>query len=128
MGDGTWQEIDRNCASGCATTLNKVTNQTTDFLEQQEDLVLKQPAGLIPSTTLVNVYPNPTPNKIFVQQSKNQTLQLTLLDLSGRLIQQKTMTNSTGIIDVANKAAGIYLLEILDVANGVTLMEKVVKQ
>ena len=66
------------------------------------------------------VYPNPTKSQSSLNVIFNtdfaQQVNITMIDLSGHLIKQKTLTANTGtnhaILDLQNTAAGLYILKI----------------
>lgn len=67
----------------------------------------------------INIYPNPTNgiSNIIFNISKNENILITLLDISGRLIEtidlgQKTMGSYTYQIDLSRYQSGIYFLRL----------------
>ncbi len=113
LGNGIWQEIDRNCVSGCAMSLNKVAE------ESAETIVLTQP--IIPSSkskTTVKIYPNPTKYGIHIALGQivgNETYRLQLMDSNGRTLFIKALDGSTNWIDFTalNLVAGRYQVQVL---------------
>ena len=113
LGDGSWQEVDRNCASGCISTVQPFT-----AVESGEDLIITQPAELGNADKLVNVYPNPTKYGIhiaFNEWEQNKKYQVQLVDGNGRIILKKGLNNSTNWIDFKelNLVGGRYQVHIL---------------
>lgn len=113
LGNGVWQEIDRNCVSGCAVPLNKVAEET------KESIVLTQPVNLTLATeTTVKIYPNPTKYGIHValgQIIENETYRLQLMDSSGRTLFITSLDSYTNWIDFTalNLVAGRYQVQVL---------------
>ncbi len=114
LGDGVWQEIDRNCASGCAPAPFKETSETS-----KETIILTQPVNLATTPkTAVKIYPNPTKYGIHVALSEidqNKTYRVQLMDSSGRTLFIKALDTSTNWIDFTalNLAAGRYQVQVL---------------
>ena len=86
-------------------------------------------------TTTMNVYPNPTTDKINIQLSRNNeqmgTAEIQVFDVYGKLLEtvETVIANSlqTVQIDLSRYASGVYLIKA--VANGnVLAVRKVVKQ
>ena len=108
LGDGTWQEIDRNCSTpgGCAPALPPA---------QQAALVLTQPD--LPNTSTIKIYPNPTKYGIhiaFTEWEYGENYQLHLLDASGRILLKKDLSNSVNWLDFQqlNLVSGRYQVHI----------------
>jgi hypothetical protein len=59
----------------------------------------------------LHVYPNPARSQVNILSESNEPLHISIIDLSGRLIQQNRMANS---LDVSSLVPGIYLLQITD--------------
>ena len=58
-----------------------------------------------------NLYPNPAHNEITMQNSDNKSLgDLSIYDVSGKLIYHKFIGNSQATIDVKNFPAGFYFI------------------
>jgi len=107
LGNGTWQELDRNCASGCATALKKV---------KEETIVLTQPEQLNYST-IVKVYPNPTKYGIHIAFSEweyGENYQVHLLDATGLILLKKGLDSSASWLDFQqlNLVTGRYQVHI----------------
>ena len=65
-----------------------------------------------------NIYPNPVQNKLFIEIAELSVIEMTILDLSGKVI--KTITNNNAqSIDVSNLNQGVYILKI-HTENGVS--------
>jgi len=62
---------------------------------------------------IIYCFPNPTTNHLnIVLQSQNKTItQLQIIDLQGKLIQQKTINSAQAQLNVSKLAKGIYIIE-----------------
>ncbi len=106
---------------GSAPKFTKVDTTTRDFLYS---LVCSQATSVanITSDANVSVYPNPATDQInvFFSQSGVYT-QVQLLDETGRLVEEKSITASTITFNRNNLSSGLYLVRILKAdASGVT--------
>ena len=71
----------------------------------------------------VSIFPNPTSNQITIEASDNiQTLQL--MDVTGRVLIDKTVGSSRVVLSVSNLAKGVYMLSVM--SNGNNVVRKVV--
>ncbi|MFK7978364.1 MAG: glycosyl hydrolase family 28-related protein [Saprospiraceae bacterium] len=114
LGDGTWQELDRNCVNGCITVAPKLQKETETPL--QETIVLTQPEQ-VNSSTLVNIYPNPSKYGIHIAFSEweyDENYQVHLLDASGRILLKKGLNNAANWLDFQelNLVTGRYQVHI----------------
>jgi len=107
LGDGTWQELDRNCSSaGCVPSMQQA---------KQVPLVLTQPDNL--NNTTVKIYPNPSKYGIHIAFSDweyGKNYQLQLLDASGRILLKTGLANSANWLDFQelNLVTGRYQIHI----------------
>lgn len=112
LGDGTWQEIDRNCLNGCTTSFSESAKVSID------NLTLRQPpTSETKDKTAVKVYPNPTQYGIHValeQPNPHQIYRLQLMDNNGRTLFVQGLDRSTNWIDFTaiNLAAGKYQIQV----------------
>ena len=67
----------------------------------------------------VNVFPNPTKNKVTILYDVNRPVSLIVYDINGKFILNRTFTKSIDI-DTANLAKGTYLVKIIDKDKSVT--------
>ena len=58
------------------------------------------------------IYPNPATNRIIIAGNYNYPADMKLLDVSGKIIFQKNITNSPATIDLPYLPGGIYMLRI----------------
>lgn len=72
------------------------------------------------------IYPNPTADYVNFKSSENME-QIIIMDLSGKIVMNKTSLESKSVsIDISNLASGIYLASI--VTNGQTITKKIIKE
>ena len=78
---------------------------------------------IIVSNELI-VYPNPTNNFVNIKLEGNQSADVMILDLNGKVLESLLFTNSPiQVVDVSNYAKGIYI-----VTNGKGLSKKLIVQ
>ncbi len=114
LGDGTWQELDRNCANGCLPAAQQAQQSADAALE--EALVLTQPDQPYQST-IVKVYPNPTKYGIhiaFNEWEYGENYQVHLLDATGRIILKQGLESAASWLDFQqlNLVTGRYQVHI----------------
>jgi hypothetical protein len=84
--------------------------------------------------TVTKVYPNPSTSSIYINAAcpAATTLQLSIVDMSGRVVGRKqvnAMTGNNGFdMPVTQLAPGTYLLQVLNADNKVVTTEKFIKQ
>jgi len=61
---------------------------------------------------IANVYPNPTDGLFSLEFETEGVYNLTLTDMSGKILFHETVTGQSVQIDISNYAAGVYLLII----------------
>jgi hypothetical protein len=66
------------------------------------------------SISLVQAYPNPTQNNLTLNVGNNEISNLTfqLIDVNGRLIENKKISNSIEVIDMEKLQAAVYFLKV----------------
>jgi hypothetical protein len=84
------------------------------------DIVLSVDESEIPQ---FSIYPNPTKNELTVDIKSNETVEVQIIDLTGKVHTQTTISGSTRL-DVSSLPAGVYLVKVS--ASAATL--KFVKQ
>lgn len=60
----------------------------------------------------LKMYPNPATTTLYVDCATNNTQQITISDLSGKIVNSFTTTDSHIAIDIANLATGMYVLQM----------------
>ncbi len=84
--------------------------------------------------TVTKVYPNPSTSSIYINAAcpAATTLQLSIVDMNGRVVGRKqvnAMTGNNGFdMAVTQLAPGTYLLQVLNADNKVVTTEKFIKQ
>lgn len=74
-----------------------------------------------PAASAMNIYPNPASSVLYLERLPASAQQVTLEDLSGRIVQSVTVSSNDQLISFELKLSkGIYLVRCLDV-NGKTL-------
>ena len=84
--------------------------------------------GLVETTdfnTLFSIYPNPSNTQMTIHNNTEKIYNLTLFDISGKLILQSSLTNSK-VINVAKYESGTYFLKISNENN--SFVKKIVFQ
>jgi serine protease AprX len=72
-------------------------------------------------------YPNPVGAQLFLQlPSSSESSQATIFDITGKLILQKTLTNSFVILDMSALASGLYILNLQ--TEGAAITYKLIKK
>ncbi|HET6990213.1 MAG TPA: T9SS type A sorting domain-containing protein [Bacteroidia bacterium] len=78
--------------------------------------------------TGLKLFPNPTSSFINIQLSKNAILNVTLYDVTGKIIFAEIVTSSADVpkaIDISGQCSGVYYLKVE--MNGKQQMQKIVK-
>lgn len=82
----------------------------TQFLVGNQELVLGE------ENQMVNLFPNPVRNQLFVQFKSDQLsgrLQMKILDISGKVIYTKEIASAREFsIDLSNLVSGVYLFQL----------------
>jgi len=73
------------------------------------------------------IYPNPSSNGKFTLENKETIKQLTITDISGKIILQHVTSQKKTEIDLSSYANGLYYLKLVDENNNITT-KKIVKQ
>ncbi len=89
------------------------------------DIILTSVYDAVLESTLV--YPNPTHDKLTVENTSYSIVSAQIIDLNGRVLLNNTFQFSTSIdIDISNLEVGMYHL-ILNAENGDSVIKKVLK-
>ena len=75
------------------------------------------------ANTIINIYPNPAADNIYIDVQGDLKFRANLFDLNGKLI--KTISNYN-LLTVDSIPSGSYLLEIIDLETGQKIIERVV--
>lgn len=79
---------------------------------------------------IVNIYPNPTVEKLFIETDlslSKQATKVALLDIMGRIVLQKPLDAALLELDVSNLAPGIYFVQIRSKEGRVGVSKKIIK-
>ena len=60
----------------------------------------------------MQVYPNPATNQVKINLAVEGTANLSITDLSGRVLMQTTIAEPTNILDISGYQTGLYLINI----------------
>jgi len=66
----------------------------------------------IPQKEKVNIYPNPSSDKITISCERSDNYKVLLRDMTGRILGQYTINNGFGDISVSNLNNGLIICEI----------------
>lgn len=137
----TWQQIDdlpgpvRQTA--VAFTINNKGYITMGYYEDMYDIVaLKDLWEYVPSTSSIetsfvnselHIYPCPTIGEIEIMSRKGKITEISVFNLSGKIVMNKNNLSSENIsIDLSKEPKGIYLIEV--VGKGFLNLEKIIKR
>jgi len=82
--------------------------------------------GLEPNQQAIPlVYPNPSASQIYFANSENTLYDVSIIDLNGRVLFKKAMTNQ---LDLENFSDGVYLLRITDINTGIETVQRLMIQ
>jgi hypothetical protein len=96
----------------------------TFILNDNPNLSMEEKSG---SFADVKVYPNPVTNEFTVEIDAKQSssVQLVLMDISGRVMQQLTTTTNKTVLNLQELPQGVYFLEVL--SNTQKVIKKIIK-
>ncbi len=96
----------------------------TFILNDNPNLSVEEKSG---SFADVQVYPNPTIGEFTVEIDAKQSssVQLVLMDISGRVMQQLTTTTNKTVLNLQELPQGVYFLEVL--SNTQKVIKKIIK-
>ena len=80
----------------------------------------------VDGSNLIQIYPNPSKGIFYFDSEKNDVQQWSVYDLSGKLLMAKEQKVRTGVIDLNNYKAGVYLFKA-ETTDG-TKTQKLMKQ
>lgn len=109
LANGTYTVI--VTANGCASTASNAIVITNTGVKESELLAVK-------------VYPNPSTGEFQLELPAGQVYELTVTDLTGRVILTRQLTHASSILDLKGTAQGIYLLHLQ--SNGHTATRKLI--
>ena len=102
----------------------------TDILYADITVVLPTAVRDIPKQPEIKIHPNPFSTGFSISYERNLKgpFSLEIFNCEGKLIDKKTLTESTYTADCSNYKNGIYLLKITDLNQRILKIEKVIKQ
>ncbi len=74
----------------------------------------------------LNIFPNPAKDFLSISLTNNLPSELTLMDISGKILHEKTFTNSSNI-DLSKLKNGIYLISVINNSQITTKRVSIVK-
>ncbi len=101
-------------------------NNTIDFGFFDPDVVIGV-EDIIAGKNSIQVYPNPVLNE-FTIQGNLSLYQIEILDAVGRMHRKTTLSGLKQTIDISALPKGLYMLRVLDKANNLIEVQKLVKQ
>ncbi len=61
----------------------------------------------------ISIFPNPNSGKFYIQiNTKFENIELTISDISGKIILKQKLNSNSNSIDISNNSKGLYLLQI----------------
>lgn len=106
------EQIEFNIGEVMTSTFQSDEHLLTQGFEQGEliDIAVNE----IPSMSSLLIYPNPTRFQFAVATpGQNSSLQITILDMTGKLVEEISIYKQTQNVDVTSLAAGTYMLNII---------------
>lgn len=80
------------------------------------------------SKLTLNVYPNPTADKVTIHNEKATKLNYTITDVNGKAIKSSTSNETKIEIDLSGKATGTYFITFIDPTNKQQKTFKIIKK
>jgi hypothetical protein len=96
--------------------------QQAKYRDQYQNLV----ANVEPKNSGIRFYPNPAQNVLNIESTLNETLQLTVTDMQGKVIDARSLEASIHAYSVAEYPNGIYLMRISNSQGTVVESAKIV--
>ena len=106
------------------------TSDPNSFGANRFALVFALKSNTVSGNTINNikVFPQPATNQVTVQlPGTDNVYNVRMLEITGRLVIQKTLSSGTNQISLSGMSKGMYLLEVTD-SNGNRQIQKIVKQ
>jgi photosystem II stability/assembly factor-like uncharacterized protein len=112
----SWQTVESAEQRGAADFLNMTTGWTSGFTEDSiTDGVYKLtgPLGIdTASIAKFKVYPNPASSIVTIATPDVDSANLSVTDLSGKVVMTKSLSGIENTVDISNLATGAYFFEI----------------
>ena len=110
-------------SSGAVTYVITAENETDT--ESWEVTVTEAPSSINETNNQINVYPIPANN--FVNITNARDYNLTIYNITGKIVSQKTITNNTETIDLQAYSAGLYTFKLAKDADSQSFIVNIVK-
>ena len=110
-----------------ALPVNSMLNKEADnaILTISELQNCKNFLAELESDCLINVYPNPAVDRIYIHIPEKQNFELQIFNILGECIVQKELSSGSNKIDISSLAKGIYVVQLTS-ANR-TFQQKLIK-
>src|SRR5690606_18959708 len=92
-------------ANGCTSLVSNTINVTITGLGKDQ------------AAWQTSVYPNPSTGSFIVTLPAGKTFDLTVTDLTGRIVKQQTSQGKTTEANLTSMAKGVYLLKVVNEGN-----------
>lgn len=82
-------------------------------LELRSEMLTALPSSSVKQ--FIKIFPNPAPEKVFLQWENMQNASIRLIDLTGKVIYEGSLTTATGVEELSSKvsfASGWYVLQV----------------
>ncbi len=84
--------------------------------------------NVLGETAILNVYPNPTTSEAIVYVNYASEFEVSIVDLSGKMIAKESFYGDQINMNVAAAKSGMYIVKVLDKNNGRQMTSRLVKQ
>lgn len=98
--------------NGCSITSGCTVINTAGILENNEDEV--------------QIYPNPTAGKVFIQNNSFQSLVVKSVD--GKIVKEIENISSKTMIDLSNEMDGVYFIYFIESETNHIVVKKILKK
>jgi len=113
----TWTEVEADDQRGVSAFLNETTGWCAGFSQDElTDGIFKLTGTLgnsdITAATKFKVYPNPATSTITIAAAEVDTYNLSVTDLSGKVVMTRTLNGMENTLDISTLATGAYFFEL----------------
>ncbi len=114
---GTGGSISYSIGQVANINVTGINGQLTEGIQQPFEIVTLGKDNFPEITLQMSVYPNPTNAFVNLKIEKNnfENLQYQLIDLNGKQIELRKITETETQITLENQASAIYLLNVYDI-------------
>ncbi|MCP4437479.1 MAG: T9SS type A sorting domain-containing protein [Aureispira sp.] len=96
------------------TTESSSTATLTQGFQQPIMVNIVAVNELIPEKLHLQVYPNPTTEQVTIKKEHTAPLQATLIDVLGRVLEQRVLEDNQTVLNVDHLPASSYFLRVTD--------------